>query len=470
MKHLGMAALALLALSCNDHEEGPRSTLTDDQATQMRTACAFTAGTPVGLTVAKDAPIGSEIPIDTVVILMLENRSFDHLLGQLASAGQPDAEGPPADAANPDSRGNLVRRYHMVDQYCFDDTNHEWQGSHIQFNGGKNDGFVITNESGPNGDGTRAMGYYDQTDIPWMYAAANAYAISDRHFASVMGPTFPNREYLYAATSYGHTVNDVFTSGELSNFMAIIETANAQTKSPITWHVYYEGVPGPGIFLDTLTKYLDNVSLAKSFFDDAAAGLLSNVNILDANLRDEWGGGDDYHPPADIQKGEEFVASVVEALTHSPQWPHLALFITFDEHGGLYDHVPPPKACPPDALLPIVPAGETQYDFAQYGFRVPLLVVSPYARPHYVSHRVSDHTSIMRFVEARFRLPAMSGRDANADSLYDLFDFDKPALLQAPSLPTPPIDQAKLQDCETRYPLKPINFYPDMAAPPDMAQ
>src|SRR5262249_17980817 len=157
-----------------------------------------------------------------------------------------------------------------------------------------------------------------------------------------------------------------------------------------------------------LTKYLDNVTLAKSFFDDAAAGMLSNVNILDANLRDEWGGGDDYHPPSDIQKGEEFLASVVEALTHSPQWPHLALFGTFHAHGGLYDHVPPPKACAPDALLPIVAAGETQYDFAQYGFRVPLLVVSPYARPHYVSHRVSDHASIMRFVEARFRLVALS--------------------------------------------------------------
>ena len=463
-------ALLLLALSCGPRDEGPRSNLTADQAAQMRTACAFSAGTTAGLTLARDAPLGDELPIDTIVIVMLENRSFDHVLGQLAAAGQPDAEGPPADASNPDSQGRPVARFHLTD-LCFRDTNHEWQGSHDEFDGGKNDGFVIANEDAQ-GDGTRAMGYYDQNDLPWLYAAANAFAISDRHFASVMGPTFPNREYLYAATSYGKTVNDVFTMGEAPNFMSLIESANATRKHPVTWHLYYEGVPGPGIFLDTLTKYLDNVSLAKNFYSDAAAGMLSNLNILDANIRDEWGGGDDFHPPGDVQVGDQFLAGVVQAVTTSPQWKHLALFITFDEHGGLYDHVPPPRACAPDDLAPVVKDGETQYDFAQYGFRVPLIVVSPYARPHFVSHVVSDHTSIMRFVEARFGLPAMSARDANADPLYDLFDFRHAALLHPPPLPTPVPDAQKLADCQAKYPLKSINFFPDMAGapPPDMGQ
>jgi phospholipase C len=252
--------------------------------------------------------------------------------------------------------------------------------------------------------------------------------------------------------------------------MSLIEGANATSKSPVSWHVYYEGVPGPAIFLNTATKYLDNFALMRNFYDDAAAGMLANLNVLDANIRDEWGGGDDFHPPSDPQVGDQFLATVVQALMASPQWPHMALFITFDEHGGLYDHVPPPRACAPDNLLPVVKDGETPYDFAQYGFRVPLIVISPYAKPHYVSHVVSDHTSITRFVEARFHLPAMSARDANADPLYDLFDFTKPALLTPPALPTPTPDAQKLADCQAQFPLKSTNYFPDMAgqAPPDM--
>lgn len=465
-----VALLALLALSCSTRDEGPRSTLTADQAAQMRAACAFPAGTTAGLTIAKDDPLGDEIPIDTIVILMLENRSFDHILGQLAAAGQPDAEGPPADASNPDSQGKPIARFHQTD-LCFRDTNHEWDGSHEEFDDGKNDGFVIANED-EKGDGTRAMGYYDQTDVPFLYALANTFAISDRHFASVMGPTFPNREYLYAATSYGTTYNDVFTQTEPANFMSLIEAANGTRKHPITWRLYYEGVPGAGIFINTLTRYLDNVLPAKNFYEDAAAGQLAQVTVLDANLRDEWGGGDDFHPPGDVQVGDQFLAGVVQALTQSPQWKHLALFITFDEHGGLYDHVPPPTACAPDDLPPVNKDGsDAHYDFARYGFRVPLIVVSPYARPHYVSHVVSDHASIMRFVEARFGLPAMTARDANAAPLYDLFDFAHARLLHPPPLPTPTPDPQKLADCQAKYPLKSTNFFPDMAGapPPDMA-
>lgn len=468
-----MRAVALLALavaSCDSSvDEGPRANLTAAEAAEMRQSCAFKAGATAGLTVANDAPIGGQIPIDTILIVMVENRSFDHILGHLSAAGQTDAEGPPDGVSNPDSSGAAVPRFHLTD-YCFSDTNHEWDGSRREFDGGKNDGFVVANENFQGGpaDGKRAMGYYDETDVPFLYALANAYSISDRHFASVMGATFPNREYLYAATSYGHTINDVFTMGSLPNIMTNIEDYNAKSKTPITWHIYYESVPGLGIFLDTFTKYIDDISLMKYFADDAAAGRLSNINFIDPNLRDEWGGGNDYHPPGDVQMGDQFLSTLISTATKSPQWPHMAIFIVFDEHGGLYDHVPPPKACAPDDIAPIVGPGEEAFDFAQYGFRVPLIVVSPYAKPHYVSHVVSDHTSITRFVESRFHLPAMTARDANADPLYDLFDFHKPALLSAPSLPEPPVDQAKLDECKAKYPLEPTNFFPDMGAPPDM--
>jgi phospholipase C len=459
--------LACLAGSCA-RDEGPRSNLDVHGAAVMRQACAFKAGMTTGLTVSRDTPIGDEVPIDTIVILMMENRSFDHILGALPEFGQTDVDVAKADVTNPDSQGNAVQRFHNP-SYCFGDTNHEWDGSHTEWDGGKNDGFVIANE-GKSSDGTRAMGYYDGSDLPWLYAAANAYTISDRHFCGILGPTFPNREYLYAATSYGRTSNAIFSSGMRGNIMTTIEAYNAQKGvKPISWGIYYEGVPGLGVFLDTLAMYLDHTNLGSQFFTDAAAGMLPNVVFLDPNLRDEWGGGDDDHPPGDPQTADQFMAKVVQAVTTSPQWPHLALIITWDEHGGLYDHVAPPAACPPDDLPPMVPAGQTAYDFARYGFRVPLIVVSPYARPHYVSHVTTDHSSIIRFVERRFRLPAMSNRDANADPLQDMFDFSKPALLKPPSLPTAPVNQDKLQGCEAQYPLKPTNFFPDMGPPPDMA-
>jgi phospholipase C len=469
----------LVAGGCDSPDQGPRSTLTAEQAAAARQACMFEAGTQPGLSIAKTDPLGTEIPIDTIVVLMMENRPFDHLLSNLPATGQPDVDVAAADVSNADSKGNAVKRFHLTD-YCFDDTNHEWSGTHLEFNGGKNDGFVVANENFEAGtpDGTRAMGFYDQTDLPFIYGAANAYAISDRHFASVLGPTFPNREYLYAATSYGHTTNSVFTSGHKNNIIEVIQTHNMAGKDPLTWHIYYEGVPGFGVFIETLTAYLDNVSMVSSmnnnFFDDAAAGNLSNVNFIDANLRDEWGGNDDYHPPGDVQVGDQFIAKVVDAVTHGPQWKHLALIITFDEHGGIYDHVAPPKACPPDDIAPMVGAGETVYDFANYGIRVPLIIVSPYAKPHYVSHVVTDHTSITRFIERRFKLPAMTKRDANADPLLDLFDFNdlfdfkNAKLLTPPPLPTATVDQAKLQACMDKYPLHSINFLPDMVMPADM--
>ena len=146
------------------------------------------------------------------------------------------------------------------------------------------------------------------------------------------------------------------------------------------------------------------------------------------------------------------LAGVVDTLTHSPQWRHAALFITFDEWGGLYDHVPPPTACPPDDLQPTLAAGDPPGGFDRYGFRVPLIAVSPYVKPGYVSHHLYDHTSILRFIEARFLLPALTKRDANADPLFDLFDFTKPALLTPPALPAAALDAQKLSDCAIRFP------------------
>ena len=147
------------------------------------------------------------------------------------------------------------------------------------------------------------------------------------------------------------------------------------------------------------------------------------------------------------------MSDVVHALFKSPQWSKSALFITYDEHGGLYDHVAPPSACAPDAVLPILEKSDSAFPgkFDRLGFRVPLLVVSPFAKRAYVSHVVYDHSSITRFIETKFKLPALSGRDANADPLMDVFDFQNPPFVTPPDIPEPAVDAAELAYCEATF-------------------
>ncbi len=435
---------------------GPRSNLSAEQAASARAACTFKAGTVPGLSLAKGVPIGPEIPIDTIVIVMMENRSFDHLLGNLPAAGQPDVAVAALDATNPDGKGQPVARFHLKD-YCFDDTNHSWSGSRTEWHGGKNDGFVLANDLAHrknaihDPEGHRAMGFYDQNDLPFLYALASSFSIGDHYFCSLLGPTVPNREFLYAATSFGVTFNHLVTQPQPTLLEALSGAA-------VPWHVYAETLPGSAIFASNfVSNHGDHYDTFPAFLEAAVAGTLESVVLVDPNLRDGTGADrDDYHPPGDVQVGDAFLAKVVGALTASPQWAHLALFITFDEHGGLYDHVPPPTACPPDdspiALDHGNPMPAPGEGFDRLGFRVPLIVVSPYARPHFVSHRVYDHTSIARFVEARFLLGALSARDANADPLYELFDFSRPQLLTPPQLPAVPVDAAKLAACLAQFP------------------
>jgi len=155
----------------------------------------------------------------------------------------------------------------------------------------------------------------------------------------------------------------------------------------------------------------------------------------------------DEHPPSNVQVGQEFVSRVVKALLTSPQWRHAALFLTYDEHGGFFDHVPPPAACAPDAIPPTLEPGDEPGAFDRYGIRVPVVVVSPYARRHFVSHTTHDHTSILRFIETRFDLPALTARDANADPMLEFFDFRRPRFKKPPRLPKATIDPARLQEC-----------------------
>ncbi|MDB4955757.1 MAG: Acid phosphatase [Myxococcales bacterium] len=404
----------------------------DDDApfAAQRAGCAFAAGTP-----AKDTfgpSLASQpIPLDVFVIMVHENRSFDHYLSQLPAFGQPDVAVAADNASIPGPNNTTVTRFHQT-SLCAADAGHSWNAMHHDWNNGLNDGFAITNVTAADPTGKHSVGYYDATDLPFYYAAANTFAINDHYFSPTLTSTGPNRLYLYAATSNGSITN---------NGSAGIPVAKTifglMQNSAVTWKVYststysFEG----SIFSSLPTSYPQKFGSMTDFAADAAAGTLPNVVFLYP--------GSDEHPPADVQSGQHDSATLYAKLAASPQWGRLAVFYTYDEAGGFYDHMPPPKACAPDTVPPALAAGDRPGDFAQYGFRVPLIVASAWAKPHYVSHVVNDHTSILRLLELRFSLPALTARDANANGLLDLFDFTHASFPTAPPLPAAPVELAR---------------------------
>ena len=418
---------ALLVLGCN-HKERPRPT--DAEAAASRDACTYGPGMLARDTTGASLPSGKEIPIDHIVLIMQENRSFDHYYSTF-----PGVDGAPATDTNTDSKGNVVQRFHFTSP-CMPGGDHGWDAEHANLDGGKLDGFVKSNHDSP-----VPMGYYTGDDLPYYYALASTFAISDRHFCSVLAPTWPNRMFYFAGTSWGITSN-VFPGtapdgNQWPNVFSRLDDAKVE------WRVYSQDHATP--LIAAIQEYLDHMDwfLAQSnFASDVANGFLAPVTVVEAS--DVMGvNSPDEGPPGDVDLGQDFVAGTIAAVMSSPFWKSSAIFISYDENGGMYDHVVPPKACAPDSLPP--DNGGT-VGFDQYGFRVPMIVVSPYAKRGYVSHAVTDATSILRFVEARFDLPSLTARDANADPMFDMFDFGNPDF-SVPSLPTVTIDQAKLAAC-----------------------
>ncbi len=416
--------------------------------------CRFGAGALPAQT-GGSRPHGTAIPIDHVVVLMQENRSFDHYFGQLHYQGQRHARPEPRSARNPDptdSSAPAIRAFHQT-QYCeVADLDHSWNGSHRQWNGGRMNGFTATNQNVGAGDasGSRTMGFYDSSDLPYYYALASTFAMADHFFASVLSQTFPNRFFLLAGTAFGHIRNDFpqdcfqpcnpateYSQRSIFNLMD-------EAVPPVSWRIYFHQIPFGDEFA-YVRAHPQNVLPISQYFVDAAAGNLPNVAFVDPLFVGSSNTENDEHPTANIQVGEEFASRVINAVLSSPQWSRAAVFYTYDEHGGFYDHVRPRPACIPDAIPPHLVAGDDPGAYDRYGFRVPMVVASPFARRQYVSHRVYDHTSILRFIETRFDLPALSARDANADAMLRMFDFRNPPFETAPTLPAAPIDMAHFQ-------------------------
>jgi phospholipase C len=421
----------------------------DEEAEATRAACGYEKGSLPAETQGASYPSGAEIPIDHVLVVMMENRSFDHYFQKLPEYGQPDVDVAPADFSNPDADGVPIPIFHQ-EAYCFVDTSHSWRGTALQIGDGSMDGFVISSEGNHEQpamgnlemfSGRRALGYYDHTDIPFYYWLASEFSIGDRYFSSLPGPTAPNRMYLYAATSFGLVDNLLPDDGP--TLVELLE------QRKLSWKIYASGTPGMAIHFTKLDLLKDHVVPIEEYFVDAASGNLPAFAFVDPKIGINTGqvDNDDEHPPSLAQLGEHFVARVVKALIESPAWPRSALFLAYDEHGGLYDHVEPPPACPPDDLEPMLKPGDPPGAFDRLGVRVPFIVVSPYAKKHHVGHAIYDHTSITRFVEARYVLPALTNRDANALAPWDMFDFDNPPHLVPPAVTLPPIPTAELEAC-----------------------
>ncbi|HEY2161128.1 MAG TPA: alkaline phosphatase family protein [Solirubrobacteraceae bacterium] len=378
--------------------------------------------------------------IEHVVVLMLENHSYDNLFGMLGRqpGGRPRGDGfALADdglpnATNPYPDGRLQRAFRMPTTCQFPSVpSQEWTASHNQFNNGAMDGFVRTTIDPFSSEmvGAVAMGYWTGEDLPFTYDLANKFAIGDRWFCSCLAQTHPQRRYLIAATSSGMT-DDVGTGpgnivpdGSLGapangTIFDRLETAgiswadyNASFPTGATMELY---PPNDAAFSKTNAPPIDQ------FFTDAKAGTLPAFSLLDPDY-----GNQSQENPQNVIVGEAFLAKVVNALGTSPLWRKTLLILMYDEHGGYYDHVPPPVALAPDAIPPQVQPTESSYDgFARYGFRVPSVLVGPYVKPGYVSSVVYDHTSVLAFLERKWNLQSMTYRDANANDLLDFLDLN----------------------------------------------
>jgi phospholipase C len=363
--------------------------------------------------------------IDHILVLMMENHSFDNYLGALGRGdGLPlGRDGRPA-AVNLDATGKPVRSFHLTTTcQLHGKPSQTWNDSHIQWNGGRNDGFARS-ASGP-----IAMGYWTAADLPFYHGLARTFPLADRYFSSVLSQTYPNRRFLMAGSAYGQVVNTLSRSDPPPPNGTIFDRLNAHQ---ISWRNYYSAEAStliiPSIFLENRAKVVP----IDDFFTDAARGTLPGFALIDPDFLHT-----SEEDPQNIAAGEAFAERVIRAVMAGPAWSSTLLIWCYDEGGGYYDHVPPPRAVAPDSIRPEIHSPPDQpggYD--RYGFRVPCVVVSPYARRDYISSVVHDHTSILKLVETKWNLPALTFRDANASNLLDCLDLTgPPAFAVPPRLP-----------------------------------
>jgi phospholipase C len=342
--------------------------------------------------------------ITHVVVLMMENRSYDHLLGARAFEGKP-GDGLTMAMRNPDAAGNLIAPYPgTFDSLCVIDPPHGWGAAHDSFAGGANDGFVRAHQAAHSSSSSvEPMQYLTRDLVPATWALADQYAVCDRWFCSVMGPTWPNRMYWHSGSSNGISSNDLPTDG--FNWDHIYQRLDAKG---VPWAYYYGNIPAVALIENFEAG--DRIRLMDKFFLDARDGVLPPVVYIDPMFY-----GNDDHPPVHPLLGQQLIASIYIALATSPQWKNCMFVITYDENGGFFDHVPPPTTSDDFAAM----------GFGQMGFRVPTVVAGPYVKQGYASSVVYDHTSVLKHIEVTHGLDPLNARVSAANDLSDLIDQER---------------------------------------------
>ena len=389
---------------------------------------ALAAGTQAR---AAALPRPRKVPVDTFVVLMMENRSFDHYLGWL-----PKADGRQAGLSYVDAHGVRHATHPLAPDFqgCGHlIPGHLWNQARVQFAGGRCDGFLAAGS----GNDTYAIGYYRERDLPFTPHLVREFTTCDRWFASLLASTNPNRAYAHAAQSYGQKY-----------LLAIPGDGEPQFPTPpgfpantsIEGALARRGLKGMTFYSDDNYAALWGPKGERrsapiyEFFRRCGAGKLPALSFVDPRLSsfgEVTGTSNDDHTYGDVRTAEAFISDVVHAFVNSPHWRRGVLFVVFDEWGGFFDHVRPPSV--PD----IRQSRNLNDDFGQMGFRVPGIVISPYARRGRVVHTRFGHESILKLVEYRYGLRPLTRRDAKANNAGLALDFSQQPR-KPPSLPTPP--------------------------------
>ena len=405
---------------------------------------------------------GSLKDIEHVIIFIQENRSFDHYFGTLSGVrGFADKHGHKA-FFQPDGAGHTIHPFHLPTG-CLPDVDHGWGPQHLSWHGGRMDGFITSRApasvDGP-AVGPETMGYYKRSDLPFYYSLADAFTICDGYYCSVIGPTDPNR-----LMSMSASIDPAGTRGG-PLLVTLAGGPRDALAGKFTWRTMPESLQHRGIswkvYTDPAAGSLDNVltyfapyttgsklaarglspTFPNDFLSDLQRGTLPQVSWLLAGVTDTE------HPDVSTPLAGEIVTrGIVEALVSHPKiWGKTALFITWDENGGFFDHVTPPTPPPgtPGEYVTASPLPGTAQGIrgpVGLGFRVPMLVVSPFSRGGLVCSDTFDHTSTLRFLETRFgaKVPNLSKwRRKHTGDLTSAFDFAAAPRYRRPPLPSVP--------------------------------
>ncbi len=361
--------------------------------------------------------------IDHIVVLMMENRSFDHYFGSLEVVEGQVINGLTGDETNLNLDLMPVSVF-VTEDFEPADPPHEWDSCHSSFNLGENNGFVFENEKKHPGFGAQVMGYHIREHLPVLYGLADNYTLCQRWHASVMGPTWPNRYYMHACSSGGGKTN--FPNPFLKTLWHRCDEAG------ITSRIYFGDVPWvtgafpliPTVWSKLADDYngfsfnsLSNPNTLQRFFDDCDAGNLPNFTVIDPGFT-----SNDDHPSHNIQLGQILIGTIYKSLAQSPVWNKTLFIITYDEHGGFYDHVPPPKTI------------DGEPEFEQMGFRVPAIVIGPTVRRGCASDMQFEHCSIGATLMRRFGIAPLNQRMAEA---ADVSSCINPDYIDDPQPPPP---------------------------------